>query len=99
MPIAKMTVEVSIAHAQSLKDRRQVVRSMKDTLRHGFNVSVAEMDDAALWNRATLGVVAISGSQAYLDGQMREVDDALHRIANQLGAEIVDSWVEMLAEG
>jgi uncharacterized protein YlxP (DUF503 family) len=57
------------------------------------------MDDAALWNRATLGVVAISGSQAYLDGQMREVDDALHRIANQLGAEILDSWVEMLAEG
>jgi hypothetical protein len=99
MPIAKMTVEVSIAHAQSLKDRRQVVRSMKDTLRHGFNVSVAEMDDAALWNRATLGVVAISGSQAYLDGQMREVDDALHRIANQLGAEILDSWVEMVGEG
>jgi uncharacterized protein YlxP (DUF503 family) len=99
MPIAKMTVEVSIGHAQSLKDRRQVVRSMKDTLRHGFNVSVAEMDDAVLWNRATLGVVAISGSQAYLDGQMREVDDALHRIANQLGAEILDSWVEMLAEG
>jgi hypothetical protein len=98
MPIAKMTVEVSIAHAQSLKDRRQVVRSMKDTLRHGFNVSVAEMDDAALWNRATLGVVAISGSQAYLDGQMREVDDALHRIANQLGAEILDSWVEMVGE-
>jgi uncharacterized protein len=99
MPVAKMTVEVSIGHAQSLKDRRQVVRSMKDKLRHGFNVSVAEMDDAALWNRATLGVVAISGSQAYLDGQMREVDDALHRIANQLGAEILDSWVEMLAEG
>ena len=99
MPIAKMTVEVSIGHAQSLKDRRQVVRSMKDTLRHGFNVSVAELDDAALWNRATLGVVAISGSQAYLDGQMREVDDALHRIANQLGAEILDSWVEMLGEG
>jgi uncharacterized protein YlxP (DUF503 family) len=99
MPIAKMTVEVSIGHAQSLKDRRQVVRSMKDTLRHGFNVSVAEMDDAALWNRATLGVVAISGSQAYLDGQMREVDDALHRIANQLGAEILDNWVEMVGEG
>ena len=99
MPIAKMVVEISIGHAQSLKDRRQVVRSMKDTLRHGFNVSVAELDDAALWNRATLGVVAISGSQAYLDGQMREVDDALHRIANQLGAEILDSWVEMLGEG
>jgi hypothetical protein len=98
MAIAKMTVELSISHAQSIKDRRQVVRSLKDKLRHGFNVSVAELDDANLWNRATLGVVAISGSQPYLTGQMREVDDALHRLCNGLGAEIVDSWVEMLAE-
>jgi uncharacterized protein YlxP (DUF503 family) len=98
VPIAKLTVEISIAHAQSLKDRRQVVRSLKDHLRHGFNVSVAELDDAGLWNRATLGVVAISGSVDYLAGQMREVDDALSRLCNGLGAEIVDSWVEMLAE-
>jgi uncharacterized protein YlxP (DUF503 family) len=98
MAIAKLTVEVAIAHAQSIKDRRQVVRSLKDKLRHGFNVSVAELDDASLWNRATLGVVAISGSTDYLTGQMREVDDALHRLCNGLGAEIVDSWVEMLGE-
>ena len=98
MPTAKLTVEISIPHAHSLKDRRQVVRALKDKLRHGFNVSVAELDDAALWNRATLGVVAISGSTDYLAGQMREVDDALNRQANTLGAEVVDSWVEMLAD-
>jgi uncharacterized protein YlxP (DUF503 family) len=98
MPIAKLTVELSIPHAQSLKDRRQVVRSMKDKLRHNFNVSVAELDDASLWNRATLGVVAISNSSDYLAGQMREVDDALQRLANTLSAEILDSWVEILAE-
>ena len=98
MAVAKLTVELSIPHAQSIKDRRQVVRSLKDHLRHGFNVSVAELDDANLWNRATLGVVAISGSTEYLTGQMCEVDDALHRLCNGLGAEIVDSWVEVLAE-
>jgi hypothetical protein len=98
MAIAKLTVEIAIPHAQSIKDRRQVVRSLKDKLRHGFNVSVAELDDANLWNRVTLGVVAISGSLPYLTGQMREVDDALHRLCNGLGAEILDSWVEMLAE-
>ncbi|HEY5057317.1 MAG TPA: DUF503 domain-containing protein [Acidobacteriaceae bacterium] len=98
MPIAKLTVEISIAHAQSIKDRRQVVRSMKDKLRHGFNVSVAELDDAALWNRATLGLVAISNSADYLAGQMREIDDALNRLATSLGADITDSWVEMLGE-
>ncbi|HUD22690.1 MAG TPA: DUF503 domain-containing protein [Acidobacteriaceae bacterium] len=98
MAIAKLTIELSIPHAQSIKDRRQVVRSLKDKLRHGFNVSVAELDDASLWNRATLGVVAISGSTDYLTGQMREVDDALGRLCNGLGAEILDSWVELLGE-
>jgi uncharacterized protein YlxP (DUF503 family) len=96
MPIAKLTVELSIPHAQSLKDRRQVVRSLKDKIRHGFNVSMAELDDANLWNRATLGFVAISGSTDYLTGQMQELDDALHRLTNSLGAEILDSFVELL---
>ena len=98
MPVAKLTVEIAIPHAQSIKDRRQVVRSMKDKLRHGFNVSVAELDEAALWNRATLGLAAISNSADYLGGQMREIDDALNRLAASLGAEIVDSWVEMIGE-
>lgn len=96
--VAKLILEISIPHAQSLKDRRQVVRSLKDKLRHGFNVSVAEMDDAALWNRATLGFAAISGSAAYLDGQMREVESTIQRLAPALGAEVVDSWMEMLDE-
>jgi uncharacterized protein YlxP (DUF503 family) len=96
MPIAKLTVELSIPHAQSLKDRRQVVRSLKDKIRHGFNVSMAELDDANLWNRATLGFVAISGSTDYLTGQMQELDDALHRLTNTLSAEILDSFVELL---
>ncbi len=42
MPIAKLIVELSIPHAQSLKDRRQVVRSLKGKLRHGFNISVTD---------------------------------------------------------
>jgi uncharacterized protein YlxP (DUF503 family) len=94
MPIATLTLELAIEHAQSLKDRRQVVRSLKDKLRHGFNISIAELDDALLWNRATLGVVAISNSTAYLSGQLREVEVAARRLAVGLGCEIVDSYVE-----
>jgi len=98
MPIAKLTVEISIPHAQSIKDRRQVVRSIKDKLRHSFNVSVAELDNANLWNRATLGVVALSGSAAYLAGQMQEVDKAIHRLADSLSAEVLESYVEDIAD-
>jgi uncharacterized protein len=47
MPIAFLTLELHIEAAQSIKDRRQVVRSLKDRLRTSFNVSVAELDAAS----------------------------------------------------
>jgi len=96
MPIAAMTIELRIEHSQSLKDRRQVVRSLKEKLSHGFNISVAELDEAVTWQSATLGVAAISASRDYLSGLMRQVEDAVHRIANDLGANAVDIWWEFL---
>src|SRR6202000_2892921 len=98
MPIAKLTVELEIPHAQSLKDRRQVLRSMKDKLRHSFNLSIAELDDGMVWNRATLGIAAISSSTSYLPGKHHQIDSAVHRIAVALSAEITDSYAEVLHE-
>jgi uncharacterized protein YlxP (DUF503 family) len=94
--IAFLTLEVHIEAAQSLKDRRQVVRSLKDRLRGSFNVSVAELDASGLWNRATIGVVSISDSRDYLDGLMKKVEQAATRIANNHGADVADSFVEYL---
>jgi len=94
--IAFLTLELSIESAQSLKDKRQVMRSLKDRLRAHFNVSVAELDASGLWNRATLGVVSISDSRDYLDGLMKHVEHMAARIANNGGAEITDSFVEFV---
>ena len=96
MPTAQLTLEVRIERAQSLKDRRQVVRSLKDQLRQSFNVSVAEMDEAVTWQSATLGVAAISRSRDYLQGLMEELDRAARRMTNELGAELTDSFWEYL---
>jgi uncharacterized protein YlxP (DUF503 family) len=98
MPVGKLTIEIGIPHAQSLKDRRQVLRSLKDKIRHGFNASVAELDEGTVWNRATVGVVAISGSNAYLTGQLEQIEQASQRICTGLGAEIQDSFAEILPE-
>src|SRR6185437_10097717 len=98
MPIARLTLEIEIPHAQSLKDRRQVVRSLKDKLRHSFNLSIAELDDGIVWNRATLGVASISSSTSYLTGQIKLIDAAALRLATGLGAEILDSYAEILPE-
>ena len=96
MPVAALTLELRIEHAQSLKDRRQVVRSLKEKLGHGFNISVAELDEAVTWQSATLGVAAISGSRDYLTGQMQQIENAAVRIANDLGASVSDCWWEFL---
>lgn len=98
MPIASMTIELRIEHAHSLKDRRQVVRSLKEKLAHGFNISVAEMDEAVTWQSATIGIVAISASRDYLTGQMQKVEQAANRIVNDLGAQIADVWWEFVED-
>lgn len=92
MAIAQLTLEIRIEHARSLKDRRQVVRSLKDQLRQGFNISVSELDEAVTWRSATVGVVAISNSRDYLRGQIEEVERAAQRMVRELGAEVADSW-------
>jgi uncharacterized protein YlxP (DUF503 family) len=96
MPVAQLTLELRIEHAHSLKDRRQVVRSLKDQLRQGFNVSVAELDEAVTWQSATIGIAAISNSRDYLQGQIAEVEKAATRMVRDLGAEITDAWWELL---
>ena len=94
MPIAYLTLELRIEGAHSLKDTRQVVRSLKDRLRHSFNISIAEIEVTDLWQRATLGVVSISDSRDYLQGLMQNVERQAMKLANNAGAEVVDSFLD-----
>ena len=96
MAIAFLTMELRIEGAHSLKDKRQVTRSLKDRLRAAFNVSVAELDHNDLWQRATIGVVSISDSRDYLDGLMQNVEREATKIANNNGAEIIDSFLDFI---
>lgn len=96
--IAYLLLEIRIEGAHSLKDKRQVVRSVKDGLRNHFNVAVAEVDASEAWQRATLGVVSISDSRDYLEGLMRNVERHAMRVANNAGGEVTDSFLDFLFE-
>jgi uncharacterized protein YlxP (DUF503 family) len=99
MPIGKLTLELSIPHAQSLKDRRQVVRSLKDKLRHAFSLAIAEVNEGGpLWNQATFHIAVVSSSMQSLIQHLESIDRAAHRIAAGLSAEIADSYAEILSE-
>ncbi|HUI83850.1 MAG TPA: DUF503 domain-containing protein [Candidatus Binatia bacterium] len=96
--IAYLILEIRIEGARSLKDKRQVVRSVKDGLRRHFNVAVAELDASNAWQSATLGVVSISDSRDYLAGLMQNVERHAMRLANNGGGEITDSFLDFLPE-
>ncbi len=79
----------------SLKDKRQVVRSVAQRLRNKFAVAVAEVDDLDAWQIATLGVSCVANSGSHcedvLDEVMRYVRDS------RLDAEIIAEEIEVLA--
>ena len=96
MHIAHLTLELRMEGAHSLKDKRQAVRSLKDKLRAKFNVAVAEVEVSDLWQRATVVVVSVSDSRDYLSGQMELIEKEALRVANNAGAEVVDSFCEFV---
>jgi uncharacterized protein YlxP (DUF503 family) len=57
--VGVVTVALRIPESHSLKEKRRVVKALKDRLRSRFNVSVAEVDHQDLWQRATIGIVFV----------------------------------------
>ncbi|MBI2843837.1 MAG: DUF503 domain-containing protein [Armatimonadetes bacterium] len=60
MVVGILTVTLSIPGANSLKDKRQVLKSLLDNVRQKFSVSAAEVDDNDTWRRAIIGIACVS---------------------------------------
>lgn len=93
MPVGLLTLELHIADAQSLKDKRQVLRSLKDGLRARFNVAVAELDFEDTWQRSVIGVVTLSNQERHVQESLQKVLAEADRIA---GPFLVNHSVEIL---
>lgn len=79
MVVGALTLEIHIPASNSLKAKRSVLNHVKERIRSRFNVSVAEVDHQDLWQRATLGVAAVSGDGAVLDRVLRDVLSVVER--------------------
>ena len=77
MYIGVLQFSMAIPHAESLKDKRSVVRSLKDRMRRAHNVSIAEVDDLDTWNLATFGLVMAGNDVKYLNGALDKIVDEL----------------------
>ncbi len=93
MPVGLLTLELHIPDAQSLKDKRQVLRSLKDKLRREFNVAVAELEHHDTWQRAVVGVVTLSNEEKHLREVLQKV---LHEADRILGSFLINQAIEII---
>ncbi|MCC6322508.1 MAG: DUF503 domain-containing protein [Phycisphaerales bacterium] len=94
MKLGLLQFSILIDSASSLKDKRRVVKSIKDRLHREHMVSVAEIGDLEIWNRASLGLAAVSADGAYLrgvlDAVIRKLKDLPEGRLGDVAADVVD---------
>jgi len=93
MVVGLCTVELYIPDGHSLKAKRQVLLSLKDRLRDKFNVSIAEVGDQNLWQKAVLGMACVANEGAYVN---KVLDQAINVIRAVPTIELVQFRIEML---
>jgi uncharacterized protein YlxP (DUF503 family) len=79
MVVGLLTVEMHVPGSQSLKEKRMVLRRVKDRLKK-FNVAVSEIEHHDLWQRAALAVVTVSTDQQHADRELAAAADAIERV-------------------
>jgi uncharacterized protein YlxP (DUF503 family) len=93
MPIGLLTLDLHIPDAQSLKDKRQVLRSLKDRLRSQFNVAVAELEHHDLWQRSVVGIVTLSNEEHHVQESLQKALAEAERI---LGPVLTSHEIEIV---
>lgn len=76
MVVGSMELQLRLEGCNSLKDKRHVLRSLLERVRHDFNVAIAEVDDHDLWGNATIGVSCVSNDPHHAESILQHVADA-----------------------
>lgn len=93
MRVGICTIELYIPDANSLKAKRQVLKSLKDKIRAKFNVSIAEVDENELWQKAVLGVSSIGNGNSHINAMLDKVIDFIEGIP---AVQLVDYKIEII---
>ena len=89
--IGVLTLEIHVEHAHSLKEKRHVIKSLKDRLRERFNVAVAEIDGLDSWQHSVIAAVTVSNDRVRAEQTLQAVEA---HAAGVLGGALVASSME-----
>ncbi len=94
MTVGVYTFEIHLPAAQSLKDKRQVLKRLKDRLRSRHNVAVSELEEHAdLWQRAGVAVVSVASKRDVLE----RLFEAVHReVESQVPGEVIETGSDFI---
>jgi uncharacterized protein YlxP (DUF503 family) len=93
MVIGVLTVQLAVYESTSLKDKRRVVKSLKDRLASRFNVSVAEVDGLDSRQRAGIGIAMVGNDARFVESCLHKVVDVIRL---ERAASLIDYDVEFL---
>lgn len=93
MTIGLAQIDLRIPGARSLKDKRRVLKSLKQLLHNRYNCSVAEIGGKDHWARSQLAVCVVSDDSRFANAQLNEI---VRFTSNKNGAELLDYTIEML---
>jgi len=91
--IGLLTLELWIPQSGSLKSKRKVILSLKDRLRHQFNISIAEIAENDKWQKAVLGICMIANDRKYVEGCFQKM---INFIEDSGEARLIGQSVEFL---
>ena len=95
MIVGTLKIRLVLREAHSLKDKRRVLKSLKDTLSNKFNISVAETDEQDVWQTAEIGVAAVGSDGPFVQSVLTNVVNYVRFFG---GVELVDSEQEIFGD-
>lgn len=94
MIVGLLTLDLHFPESKSLKDKRWLLRSIKDRIRNKFNVSVAEVGANDLWQRSVVGIACVANETTIIHRVFDSIIDKI--ILSNHSVEMIDSRREML---
>lgn len=95
MIVGTLKIRLLLRESHSLKDKRRVLKSLKDTLANRFNVAVAETDAQDVWQSAEIGLATVGTDTPYVQGLLTRVEQYVRCFG---GVELVDVEQEIYGE-
>ncbi|ABB15386.1 DUF503 domain-containing protein [Carboxydothermus hydrogenoformans] len=84
MIIGVLTLELYIPQSQSLKEKRMVLKSITEKIKHNYNVSIAEVGNQNLWQRSTLALAAVSLKKDDIEKVFAKIENIIEQNGNVL---------------